>query len=243
MNLKPNKLEYFSYTFLAIVYISYTNEVYLDTRFAAEDGFIEWLTALMLLASSITLLTKTIKLWTAKAASWKFGMIILIFLFFFGTGEEISWGQRIFNIESSTFFIQNNLQQEINLHNLILGGISINKLIFGKAIFLTLLIYILMLPLAYLFYNRVQRFVDDFAIPIVEMHHVLAFMFSTFSIVTIQANRKWELYEFCFAFLFLLIFSNPFNSWIYKDKISTVFNALDSLQLFFRIHYYTCKMN
>ncbi|QHI36148.1 hypothetical protein IMCC3317_15070 [Kordia antarctica] len=53
VNLKPNELEYFSYTFLAIVflvglYISYTNEVYFDTRFAAEDGFIEWLTTLML---------------------------------------------------------------------------------------------------------------------------------------------------------------------------------------------------
>ncbi len=32
--------------------------------------------------------------------------------------EEISWGQRIFNIESFTWFRQNNCQDEITLHNL-----------------------------------------------------------------------------------------------------------------------------
>ena len=31
--------------------------------------------------------------------------------------EEISWGQRIFKIESPEFFIQNNFQRELNLHN------------------------------------------------------------------------------------------------------------------------------
>jgi hypothetical protein len=31
--------------------------------------------------------------------------------------EEISWGQRIFGIESTEFFLKNSDQQEINVHN------------------------------------------------------------------------------------------------------------------------------
>ena len=39
-------------------------------------------------------------------------------IFIFGAGEEISWGQRIFNVESSEYFLENNAQGETNLHNM-----------------------------------------------------------------------------------------------------------------------------
>ncbi|WP_157243275.1 hypothetical protein [Olleya marilimosa] len=162
------------------------------------------------------------KSWSIKQRSWKFGMILMALLFLFAAGEEISWGQRIFNIESNAFFVENNLQKETNLHNLTIGNISLNKLVFSKIIFGTLLIYILILPVVYLLFHRAQKLMDDFAIPIMEAHHVLAFIISTVIIVIIPAERKWELYEFCFAFIFLMIFYNPFNSWIYKDEISSV---------------------
>lgn len=40
---------------------------------------------------------------------------------FYVCGEEISWGQRLFNLETPQFFQQHNLQQETNLHNFITG--------------------------------------------------------------------------------------------------------------------------
>jgi tetratricopeptide (TPR) repeat protein len=40
---------------------------------------------------------------------------------FYVTGEEISWGQRLFNIPSPDFFRLHNLQQETNLHNFFTG--------------------------------------------------------------------------------------------------------------------------
>jgi hypothetical protein len=43
-------------------------------------------------------------------------------LFIFCAGEEISWGQRIFNIASPQYFYESNYQQEINFHNLPLFG-------------------------------------------------------------------------------------------------------------------------
>jgi hypothetical protein len=42
----------------------------------------------------------------------------LAFLFFFGAGEEISWGQRIFGFETPESLAQVNKQDELNLHNL-----------------------------------------------------------------------------------------------------------------------------
>lgn len=40
---------------------------------------------------------------------------------FYVCGEEISWGQRLFNLDTPQFFQQHNLQQETNLHNFITG--------------------------------------------------------------------------------------------------------------------------
>jgi len=39
-------------------------------------------------------------------------------LFLFGAGEEISWGQRILGIETPSYFLEENRQQEMNIHNL-----------------------------------------------------------------------------------------------------------------------------
>ena len=40
-------------------------------------------------------------------------MILSLFIF----GEEISWGQNIFDFKVATFFVQYNIQEETNLHN------------------------------------------------------------------------------------------------------------------------------
>jgi hypothetical protein len=48
------------------------------------------------------------------------GLLYLIFAFglFLIAMEEISWGQRIFGLVNPTYFEQNNLQKETNIHNL-----------------------------------------------------------------------------------------------------------------------------
>ena len=42
----------------------------------------------------------------------------MAFLFFFGAGEEISWGQRIFGFKTPEGLAEVNKQDELNLHNL-----------------------------------------------------------------------------------------------------------------------------
>lgn len=49
---------------------------------------------------------------------------VLALACFYVVGEEISWGQRIFDVATPEFFQQHNLQKETNLHNLLTGPIS-----------------------------------------------------------------------------------------------------------------------
>jgi hypothetical protein len=47
-----------------------------------------------------------------------FFFLFLAIVFFFGFGEEISWGQRIFNVQTPEMLKQVNYQEEINIHNM-----------------------------------------------------------------------------------------------------------------------------
>ncbi|MGK0308360.1 MAG: hypothetical protein ACI8RP_001322, partial [Urechidicola sp.] len=49
-------------------------------------------------------------------------------------------------------------------------------------------------------------------------HHTIAFLTATALILTMPSTRKWELYELAFGVIFLLIFLNPLNKYIYYKK-------------------------
>ncbi len=82
------------------------------------------------------------------------------FFLIFGVGcflfalEEISWGQRIFGLESTKFFVENSDQQEINVHNVINEWFSIRT---KNVAALALFTYGVVLPLAAI--NRNVRLV------------------------------------------------------------------------------------
>lgn len=213
--------EIFFYSFLLGVlvvglYIANFLPAYFDENFAAEDGYIEYTTAILLICSSFLLVFRFINIGSEKKMFWRIGILISAILFFFAAGEEISWGQRLFNISSGEFFNEKNLQKETNLHNLTLGEVNLNKLIFGKLLTIFLSIYLLILPVLYKKSRWIKSAMDSFAVPIVQWHHVGAFIGSTIVILWINSERKWELYEFCFALIFLMIFLKPFNKHIYK---------------------------
>ena len=155
MNYKNfTRTEILGFIFLLLVYtlgiyFSNTDLEYFNTSFAQEDGFAEYGTAFILGCISLFLTTRLLKLWSIKPALWKVGVIGMALIFLFGAGEEISWGQRIFNVESSEYFKQNNAQQETNLHNMVVGETKINKLIFSQILTVVLVIYLLILPVLY----------------------------------------------------------------------------------------------
>jgi hypothetical protein len=88
-----------------------------------EDHFFELIGALSLLATSLLFFygfrvaRKSLeKTWVSLTKQLVY--LGLALLFFFGAGEEISWGQRIFGFKTPQPLAQVNKQDELNLHNL-----------------------------------------------------------------------------------------------------------------------------
>ena len=210
-----------AYLFLFLVfgigiYYANTNLQYFDEFYTKEDGFAEYGTAFLLFCSSVLLISRFIKLQKYKKNLWKLGILAIALVFIFGAGEEISWGQRIFNIESSEFFKENNAQAETNLHNLVVDGKKVNKIIFSQLLTAILVIYLIITPFLYRKFEGIKKLANLFAVPIVQWHQTIAFLICTGLLIFMGSDRKWELYELAFGVIFFLIFLNPLNKSIYS---------------------------
>ena len=208
------------YSILAIIliastYYGFTDPEYFNDVFTKEDGAIEYSTALFLMTIGLCCLWRLVTIRQKKKATWVFGTAMFVLLFFFGAGEEISWGQRLFNIESSEFFLENNAQKETNLHNLVVADKKINKIIFSQLLMVVMLVYLLLVPFLYRKKKWVVQLIDNFAVPVVKWHHTIAFIAATIVIVVLPNSRKWEVYELAFGMIFLLIFLHPLNKKVF----------------------------
>ncbi len=88
-----------------------------------EDRYFENIGALSLFIASLLCFYVFLQAWRTRAQSGisrlKLATYLgLAVLFFFGAGEEISWGQRIFHLPTPEPLAQTNLQEELNIHNL-----------------------------------------------------------------------------------------------------------------------------
>jgi hypothetical protein len=222
MNINTlDRTEKLAYSFLILIfglgiYYANTNLQYFDEVYTKEDGFIEYGTSFLLFCSSFLLFKRFFNLFKSKNILWKIGIFLIAFVFLFGAGEEISWGQRIFNVESSAYFLENNAQGETNLHNMVVDGKKINKIIFSQLLTLILVIYLIITPILYRKFDAIKKLATMFAVPIVKWHHTITFLICTGLLAFIGSNRKWELYELAFAVIFFLIFLKPLNEEIYE---------------------------
>ena len=204
-------LAYASLIFTIAYYVIGLHEEF-RTGFAIEDGPVEWGTAVCLLLSALVLLRNAGALWTrrGKAAALITGFYGLVFIF--GAGEEISWGHRLFNWEASEFFLENNAQQETNLHNLVIGDVKLVKTVFGSGLSVVILLYLLVLPLLYTRVARLRRLADHLAIPVADTRHMILGLVATIVIMAVPLMTKWETYELVFSLLTLSIFLKPRNA-------------------------------
>ncbi len=219
------RIDLLGYIFLAMIllvglYFGWTDKDFFDTVYTVEDGAVEYGTAFMLLLISILCIKRLFKLWFHKSLSWKLGVALFALLFFFGAGEEISWGQRIFGVESGAFFMENNAQGETNLHNLVVSGKKVNKIIFSQLLMVVMVLYLLVLPIIYRRKKGLKNLTDRFAVPVVKWHHTAAFLLATLLVVLNPSSRKWEVYELAFGLIFFLIFLYPLNDFIFKRSDS-----------------------
>ncbi|HYQ58273.1 MAG TPA: hypothetical protein VEP89_13110 [Draconibacterium sp.] len=179
-------------------------------RVIREDGWVEYLTALFLLLGSILFAIKAVKAGKEKKRKRIFFNTLASFVFIFGLGEEISWGQRIFSVEAGEYFMQNNYQGETNLHNLEIGGVDLNILIFSKLMFIVLISYFIILPLLTWKVKTIRKLVINYGVPIPRLHHIIVlFAVNTFIPLAINMIKESELHELALTGILFLILINP----------------------------------
>jgi hypothetical protein len=199
--------------------VSYIDDEYFTTVFITEDGLIEWLTVVALAVTAVVCWRRVVLLWGERSALFLFMTALLGLVFLFGAGEEISWGQRIFNTESSEFFRQHNAQGETNLHNLVVGGKKINKIVFGIGLHLVLLIYLLVLVPLYKRKQGLKDFMDRFAVPVATPYQVVSYLIMLTVIqVIMDDSKRGELAEFAGSFLFFLNIAFPYNRELFQSQ-------------------------
>lgn len=181
-----------------------------------EDGIYENLTAIMMLVISIFIAIRLFNGGFKRNKKWIVYNVLLMLLCFFGFGEEISWGQRIFSVESSEFFLNNNAQNETNLHNLKVYGVKLNKVVFSAGFSIAIVFYFIILPILYKKKAFFKNIVDQYGVHIVKLETTLIFIIAAAIIMIIPHGKKWELVETIFVLSFLLSIIDPFNE---KEKI------------------------
>ncbi len=199
------------------VILSVVNQPYFDTIYTLEDGVLEWLTV-MALATVFAVTVKRLYVGFVRFSGMQRVVLVLIALLFcFGAGEEISWGQRLFQIESGAFFQKYNSQGETNLHNLMLGETKVNKLVFGKMLALIFSFYLLVLTPLYHRSDRVRLFIDAWAIPIPQRYQWIGYLVVVLTVegvvnVLSETSKRGELTEFSAALIVMLNLLYPYNS-------------------------------
>ncbi len=188
--------------------------VFSPSAFAAfidEDGIVEWLTVIGLLGCAVLSGIRFFRLKPYKKKLFLFFILLTALVFVFGAGEEISWGQRIFNIESGDFFNSHNTQKETNIHNLVFGGVRLNKLIFSLLMGVAVFFFLFILPLLYRKIPKIKELAGLLAVPVPQTFQVIAYIALFLFIGIIKDPRKWELLEMGGALLFFSIIQNPLN--------------------------------
>lgn len=90
----------------------------------------------------------------------------LAMLYFFGAGEELSWGQRIFHVQAPPGFAQDNIQQELKIQNLVL--FEENPFLNADFIYTVFWMgFAVAIPFASLAWKRFKLFAEKFT-PIVD---------------------------------------------------------------------------
>ncbi len=210
-------------TLIGLVF-HYTN-MPLYELYVKEDHFLEWLQFLFLFATSLTCFYKSYSLFLNSIN--KLSVLIFLFaglLFLFGAGEEISWGQRILNLETPKYFEEHNLQEEMNFHNLTVMGVKINKLVFGKILAVVILSYLILLPILVTKIDWIRNFFLYYQIPVPKTQHSVLFVVLVGSLYILDPQRKGELVEFVGISVFFLIFLFP----KYNQKVQREESVFDS---------------
>ncbi len=198
-----------------------------------EDGLVEWLQFLAFATLAVVLALIALDRATRSGAG-KLEVLVLFGLsgvVALAAMEEISWFQRVLNVESSEFFRANNRQGETNLHNMAVGGSSLNKLVLIKLIFLVGITHNLVLPLLARRSARLQRFVESWGLYLPPLAASVPYLVLVLlSHTTITHNRVGELGEVFGAMHYLATVFAAYGLGIAHGRAPVFGGAADRLR-------------
>jgi hypothetical protein len=166
-----------------------------------EDNIVEWLTFLFLLLSGLS------SAHLANKIKHRYHYLHWFFIIFAGfcilAGfEEISWGQRVFGVESTEFFKQHSDQKEINLHNTFQGTVGIKT---KHIAILVMFIYGVLLPWR-------EKKGDSLIAKLKEQYLIIpprflipGFLMATALMLDFQSGYEEEIGEFFFSICFFIM--------------------------------------
>jgi hypothetical protein len=167
-------------------------------RFNVEDSFVENVTFFAFLLAGgymlASLKARDGRMWYALLAA---GCLLV-------AGEEVSWGQRLFEIPTPPELWSLNRQHELNLHNI--AGVHEHV----KSVGLTLILaFTVVLPALYRFSAAARRRIDAWRIPLVRLDSseliVLAAALMVAPRLMIHDNPFDEIGEMILGLAFMLI--------------------------------------
>jgi hypothetical protein len=119
--LKTYKKQIIFFIPLVITAMAFMVRAWPNTPFfglSGEDSLFENLQFVFFFSTALFLLGYGIGLIKSKQYLYALIFLFLFSLFFFVSGEEISWGQRIFGIKAPIYLQIHNAQKETTIHNL-----------------------------------------------------------------------------------------------------------------------------
>jgi hypothetical protein len=182
---------------LAIFWSANDIDPYYYVTLAKEDNLVEWTTVFFFVLAGVFSLVIFSR--SKKRSEWfylLFGIGCILFAL-----EEISWGQRIFGLESTNFFLENSDQQEINIHNVINEWFSVRT---KNIAALVLFSYGAVLPFA-AFNRHVRAYVNKLGILIPPLILIPGFVLASFLTIDLFfTGQDEEVAELFFSLLLFL---------------------------------------
>src|SRR4030095_9397889 len=186
--------------------------------YTSETGPIDTLTVVALVGGAVVCFRRLWRLRRQRSALFLLRTALLGTLFVVAAGEELSWGQHFLGFKSPEFFAQHNAQHEVNLHNLVAGGVKINRLVFGTGLFVVVLVYCSLFPVGYRRWPSVRRLADALAVPVPRSRHILWYAALALVATMPPSKFKWEVLELVSATIFLLITALPLNAAAFGEE-------------------------
>ena len=114
-------------------------------------------------------------------------------------------GQRIFSVESSEFFLENNAQSETNLHNLKVGEVKVNRIL-SLVLSIGFGVYYLFMLVLYKKVVAIQKLINTLGIPLPTAKQSIWFLVATAVILIVPNSKKWGNMGMCICTFFFMDF-------------------------------------